>query len=485
MRTLLWFRGKDLRVHDHAALAAALRADDELIPVFVLDPAYFELPLRHEVPHRLQFLLASLRELEQQLEARGSQLLLFRGPAGRTIPELAERLRVDRVFATASVEPNSRARDERLSKVLRVPFKLFKQETLLDPELVLTKSGGPFRVYTPFSRAALTLLEGDLKPKPAPTPEHLPPLPKLALPRRAELPTLESLEIERNPHLHHGGETAGRKRVKSFLTSGIDDYDSARDRMDQAGTSRLSADLHFGTLSIRDVWCALERKQGADADSMKRYRLELLWREFSHYTLWHRPNVLSEPFREDFKEFPWRGSRKQDAREAAADYEAWWRGQTGYPVVDASARQLLREGFVHNRARMITASFLTKHLLISYQRGEAHFLQYLTDGDLAQNNMGWQWSAGCGCDAQPYFRIFNPVTQGQRFDPEGDYVRKYVPELARMPARFIHAPWLAPKDVLQQAGVQLGKNYPLPIVDHASARKRYLLVASDHLKRGA
>jgi deoxyribodipyrimidine photo-lyase len=185
--------------------------------------------------------------------------------------------------------------------------------------------------------------------------------------------------------------------------------------------------------------------------------------------------VMHEPFRREFRGFPWRKSER--------DFEAWWRGSTGYPVVDAAARQLLSEGFVHNRARMISASFLTKHLLISYQRGEAHYLRCLTDGDPAQNNLGWQWSAGTGCDAQPYFRIFNPVTQGERFDPEGDYIRRYVPELRRLPASYIHAPWRAPAKVLEHAGVRLGDNYPAPIVEHESARKRYLLVAGQHLQR--
>jgi deoxyribodipyrimidine photo-lyase len=224
------------------------------------------------------------------------------------------------------------------------------------------------------------------------------------------------------------------------------------------------------------VWhaaaCALERFPAA----LRSFQNELLWREFTHACLWERPELLREPFRPAWKGFPWRFEERE--------WRAWTEGKTGYPVVDAAARQLLREGFVHNRARMIAASFLTKHLLIDYRRGEAHYLALLTDGDWANNNAGWQWSAGCGCDAQPYFRVFNPVTQGQKFDPDGAYVRRYVPELERLPAEHVHQPWLAPAGVLAQAGVALGKTYPAPIVDHAEARKRFLDVAREHLGRG-
>lgn len=467
MRTLLWFRGKDLRVHDHAALHAAARDSRELLPVFVLSRKYFGDAPRLNAPHRVQFMLASLQELAGELADRGSELQVVDGPAERVIVELAERLKVDRVLAIAAREPAARARDQRIAQRLRVPFVRFGQEQLIDPEKVRTGSGGAFRVYTPFARAAREQLH-DVQAFSAP--KRLPPLPAAS-----KLKTVPVPELERtNPRIQPGGERAGRERLRRFLAGPVDDYPIERDRMDHPGTSRISADLHFGTLSPSSVWNALANKQNVADEPRQRYSGELLWREFAHYTLWHSPSVLSEPFRPEFKGFPWRRD--------AAGYEAWWRGTTGYPIVDASARQLLEEGFVHNRARMISASFLCKHLLVSYQRGEVHYLEYLTDGDLAQNNLGWQWSAGCGCDAQPYFRVFNPVTQGQRFDPEGDYVRRYVPELARLPTRHIHSPWSAPAEVLAKAGVRLGQNYPEPIVDHSSARKRFLLVASEHLK---
>jgi len=239
--------------------------------------------------------------------------------------------------------------------------------------------------------------------------------------------------------------------------------------------SRLSADLKFGTLSIRSVWAAAAGAARHAPRAVDKFTSELLWREFTHATLWDRPQLLTQPFRADFVGFPWADDE--------TGWQAWTSGHTGYPVVDAAARQLLAEGFVHNRARMIAASFLTKQLLIHYARGEAHYMKYLTDGDWAQNNAGWQWSAGCGTDAQPYFRVFNPTLQGEKFDPNGDYVRRYVPELRHLPAEFIHRPSEAPSNVLETAGIILGKSYPEPIVDHAMARDRFLKIAQSHLER--
>jgi deoxyribodipyrimidine photo-lyase len=225
---------------------------------------------------------------------------------------------------------------------------------------------------------------------------------------------------------------------------------------------------------VRSIFLGARRALSEAAPSAwERYRAELLWREFSHHTLFDRPELLSKPFRKDFDGFPW--------IEDDEGWHAWAEGRTGYPIVDAAARQLLEEGFVHNRARMIAASFLTKQLAIHYSLGEAHYLRWLTDGDPSQNNMGWQWCAGSGCDAQPYFRIFNPIAQGERFDPDGEYVRRYVPELAALPAKYIHAPFRAPAKVLAEAGVKLGETYPEPGVDLDAARQRFLLMASEHL----
>jgi deoxyribodipyrimidine photo-lyase len=276
-----------------------------------------------------------------------------------------------------------------------------------------------------------------------------------------------------------GGEAAARRRLQRFLSGAGSRYETGRDRMDRDGTSRLSADLKFGTLSVRTVWQAASRRLGGAARDA--FLNELVWREFMHHTIADHPDLASEPFRAEFRDFPWLSPRA-GAATTTASWNAWIKGRTGYPIVDASARQLNAEGFVHNRARMISASFLTKHLLIDYRFGERHYMQLLTDGDWANNNGGWQWAAGCGADAQPYFRVFNPVTQGQRFDPTGAYVRRWIPELARLPDKYLHAPWSAPPDTLRAAGIVLGRDYPCPIVDHADARAHFLDVATSHLR---
>ncbi len=464
MRTIVWFRGKDLRMSDHVPLRQAAAAG-EVIPLFVLDPYFFEPVRARELPHRMQFLLDSLGALAANLETRGTKLLVVPGESVEVVPRLANQWRADRVVAHRWVEPFARERDWRIAAALGTRFQLFEGETLLPPDLLRSGSGRPFNVFTHFARAfrsALPLAE------PLPAPKSLPPPPPLSCTTVA-IPTLSDLGMTRNPNVLPGGEAAARARLRDFLSRGVDSYADRRDRMDLAGTSQLSADLKFGTLAVREVWNRVARESHASAGTTA-FQNELIWREFAYATLWHRPSVLKQPFRPAFANFPWENSESY--------WDAWVAGQTGYPIVDAACRQLEGEGFVHNRARMIAASFLTKHLLVTYQRGEAHYMKYLTDGDWASNNMGWQWSAGCGCDAQPYFRVFNPVTQGEKFDPSGDYVRRWVPELASVPVRFIHKPWEAPNDVLRAAGVELGSNYPRPIVDHRAARERFLQLAS-------
>jgi deoxyribodipyrimidine photo-lyase len=471
-RTLVWFRGKDLRVTDHAPLCSAIEAG-EVVPLFVLDPYFFAPERAQELPHRMQFLLESLAALQKNIEHLGSRLLLVAGRSVDVVPRLARELNVTRVVAQRWTEPFGRERDRRVAEALTtaVPFTLFDGETLMPPETVRNGSGQPFSVFTPFARALRRNLP-EIEPLPAP--KALPPLPADVHLESAPLPSLADLGIIENPRLQRGGERAARERLRAFLDGVVAHYDSQRDRMDLPGTSRLSADLKFGTLSVRSVWAAVARLAPQAPRAVEVYTNELLWREFTHASLWDRPRLLSEPFRPDFKDFPW--------AEDEAGWQAWVSGHTGYPVVDASARQLLAEGFVHNRARMISASFLTKHLLVHYERGEAHYMKYLTDGDWAQNNAGWQWSAGCGTDAQPYFRVFNPTLQGEKFDPNGDYVRRYVPELAQLPAKFIHRPSEAPAKLLEAAGVRLGETYPEPVVDHAMGRDRFLKIAESHLK---
>jgi deoxyribodipyrimidine photo-lyase len=467
MRSIVWFRGKDLRLADHAPLAEAA-ASGEVIPLFVLDPFFFEPERARELPHRIQFLLDSLRALEANLAHLGSRLLVVPGRSLEVVPRLAAQWKADQVLAHRWVEPFGRERDRRIAEALDregIALRLFEGETLLPPGSVRNGQGAMFRVFTPFARAAGIRL--DLAPA-LPAPRALPPVPEGSVFETAPIPTLADLGLSLNPNLQAGGERAARTRLKAFVGGPIVDYGADRDRMDRPGTSRLSADLKFGTLSVRMVWQAAAAA-GA-GESGRRFLNELLWREFSHHLLWEWPELLEQPFRGDFSSFPWRVDE--------AGWQAWAAGRTGYPVVDAAARQLLAEGFVHNRARMVAASFLAKHLLLDYRLGEAHYLKWLTDGDWAQNSAGWQWSAGCGCDAQPWFRIFNPVAQGLKFDPDGAYVKRWVPEVADCPTAFIHEPWKLPR------GRRVSLDYPEPVVDHALARQRFLATAKGHLGRG-
>lgn len=463
MRTLVWFRGKDLRLADHRPLRDAV-ASGEVLPVFVLDPYFFAPAQAQTLPHRMQFLLESLEKLVANIAQLGSRLLLVEGRSVEVIPRLAEQWKVDRVVAHRWTEPLGRERDRRVATALEragIQIHLYEGETLAPPGSILNQNGAMFGVFTPFSRA---FQRDGMIGTPCPAPTSIPPIPLDVKLSEAVLPSLKSLGIQPNARLQSGGEKAGRARMNAFLDLHLSDYSEARNRMDLDGSSRLSADLKFGTVSIRALWHAISERE---TSGTRTYLNELVWREFAYHLLWHRPELLGKPFRKDFEGFPW--------REDGPEWEAWQSGRTGYPVVDAAARQLLATGFVHNRARMITASFLTKHLLQSYRRGEAHFMKWLTDGDWAANNAGWQWSAGCGCDAQPWFRIFNPVLQGEKFDPHGDYVRAWIPELSALDDKWIHAPWEAPESLRRTM------DYPDPIVDHAAARERFLAVAKAHL----
>jgi deoxyribodipyrimidine photo-lyase len=473
VRTLVWFRGKDLRLADHEPLAAA-RAGGEVVPLFVLDPHFFAPDRAARLAPRMQFLLASLAELEASIAAAGSRLLVVPGRSVEVVPRLARELRCDRVVAHRWTEPFARERDRRVAAGLgAIPLELFEGETLAPPETLRNGSGQPFVVYSAFARAFRAQVE---VAAPLPRPRALPPLPAGVDTATVPVPTLADLGLAANPRILPGGEAAGRARLTRFARGHIPGYVAARDDLaDTSGTTRLSADLKFGIVSARTVWTTIAdaRRDPLRRDGADKLLSEILWREFSHATLWDRPDVLTRPFRRAFEGFPWRTDRD--------DFAAWAEGRTGYPVVDAAARQLLAEGYVHNRARMIAASFLAKHLLLDFRMGEAHYLEHLVDGDWAQNDMGWQWSAGCGCDAQPWFRVFHPVLQGQKHDAAGVYVKRWLPELAELPAKHVHAPWEAPPELLARAGVVLGVTYPRPIVDHKLGRARFLDVARAHL----
>jgi deoxyribodipyrimidine photo-lyase len=457
---IAWFR-LDLRLSDNPALTAAGR-HDSVIPVFVWAPDD-EAPWQPGGASRV-WLHQSLAALSGALRARGSHLIVRQGPTVATLRRLAEEAGARAVYWNRRYEPAVAARDSLVEAALRadgIEAASFKAAVLFEPWEISTRAGGPHRVFTPFWRTCLQ--------RPAP-PEPLP-VPRLPDPERwPESLELDALELEPAVDWAGGiraswtpGEAAAARTLDRFLADSIREYADNRDRPDQSGTSRLSPYLHFGELSPRQVWHAVTRRAGPGSEPFLR---QLGWREFGHHLFHYVPETPLRPLRPEFAAFPW-----EDDLEGLA---AWQRGETGYPLVDAGMRQLWETGWMHNRVRMAAASFLVKDLLLPWQEGARWFWDTLVDADLANNTLGWQWIAGCGADAAPFFRIFNPVTQGERFDPKGDYVRRFVPELAALPAEWIHRPWQAPPTVLRAAGVELGHAYPRPLVDHAEARRRAL-----------
>jgi deoxyribodipyrimidine photo-lyase len=433
----------------------------DVVTVHVLDPTEYSPHVIAQSTLRVAHKRAALEELATNLAERGGRLLVLHGSAESVLPRFVEEHGIDQVFALRAGSPADRATVAKLERALKVPLRLFDGQTLFAPGEIRNGSGMPYRVFTPFARSAKRAL---VLQRPLPLPRRLPPPPASisstdrGLPRLADLPRVDA------------GERAALARLRAFVGGPLLDYDQGRDRLGIPGTSRLSADLACGALSPRQIVHAVTTA-APPSPSRDRFIDQLLWREFAYATLWENPELLTEPFQRKFVGFPW--------RDDDASFELWARGLTGYPVVDAAARQLLVEGFVHNRARMIAASFLAKDLLVDFRKGERHYLRLLVDGDVAINDLGWQWSSGTGCDAQPYYRIFNPVNQGRKFDPDGDYVRKYVPELARLPTRYVHAPWEASTVELAALGFRLGKDYPVPMVLQKESRRRFLTLAAE------
>lgn len=466
---LVWFR-RDLRLSDHAALSEAVASGRPVVPVFVFDEAAAGAWTLGGASR--WWLHHSLAAHAQAISEIGGRLVLRRGKTAEALLDLVEETGADAVFCSRGYEPWASAlerevRDELASKA--VNLKRFAGQLLHDPDRLLTKAETPFKVYTPFWRQ-LASHDGFGRPRSAPA--------RIPLPKR--VPKSDRLDdwglLPTRPDWAGGlraawtpGETAAKKRLSQFLSDAVQRYASARDRPDVAGTSRLSPHLAFGEISVRQCWWAATSrsgKSGRGEKGIETFLKELAWREFSAHLLHHWPLFPDEPFREEFAAFPWRPDKTL--------LRAWQRGKTGYPIVDAGMRELWTTGYMHNRVRMITASFLIKHLLQPWQDGEAWFWDTLVDADLASNAANWQWVAGSGADAAPYFRIFNPIKQGETFDPEGHYVRRWVPELGKLPAAVIHAPWRASEDVLAVAGVEIGHTYPAPLVDHSEARARAL-----------
>ncbi|NLI45261.1 MAG: deoxyribodipyrimidine photo-lyase [Chloroflexi bacterium] len=458
----IWWIRRDLRLTDNLALQAAFEAGGAFVPVFVLDPTLLARPAER----RQAFLFAGLRSLQADLRALGSGLVIRRGDPVQEIPRLAEELGGAPVFAEEDASPYARERDRAVGA--RATLSLLPGVGAHAFGAVVKNDGNPYTVFTPFSRAWKAL--------PFPSPQAGKPL---SLPA---LPALASGEIPALPAPAHfpAGEQEAQRRLESFLDGPIYAYRSQRDRMDLEGTSALSPYLRFGMLSPRQAAQAARAAMADARDEDSRagaetWLNELIWREFYLSILWHFPQVLSESFVPAGKNIRWRA--------APQDLADWQAGRTGYPVVDAGIRQLATTGWMHNRARMICASFLVKHLLINWQEGERWFMQQLIDGDPASNNGGWQWTAGTGTDAAPYFRVFNPVLQGLKFDPQGDYVRRWVPELAGVPDRYIHTPWEMPAELEGAARCRVGVDYPLPIVEHNLARARVLSVYQQAFQR--
>jgi len=472
---ILWYT-RDLRLNDHPALQAAARAGP-VVPVFILsDNAASGWPLGGA---SRWWLAQSLRALAEDLAAKGSKLILRRGDPAAVLPALADEVGAEAVYWSRAYEPNLVRAQEGVRAALEaagVAVKRFGGRILYEPENVATKDGAPYKVFTPFYKAILARgSPSGLLSAPAhiAAPDNWPQSDKM------ETWGLEPTKPDWAGGLRATwtpGEQGARKRLSWFLDEAAAAYDEMRDRPDIDGTSRMSPHLTWGEISPRQIWHAAEpRAVSGAAKGVESFLSEVVWREFSYHMLFHWPDLPDTSWREAFRDFPW--DEDQQA------LRAWQRGQTGYPIVDAAMRQLYEIGWMHNRCRMIAASFLIKDLLIPWQRGEEWFWDTLVDADLASNAAGWQWAAGSGADAAPYFRIFNPVKQGERFDPQGDYVRQYVPELAKMPAKHIHAPWTAPESVLRDADVRLGESYPRPMVDHGEARKR-ALAAFQRIKAG-
>jgi len=457
---VIWFRN-DLRLADNPALNAAIATGLAVLPVFIQVPEEgSQWPLGGATKWWLHH---SLKKLNESLVKCGSKLIVRSGNASEILLALVEEANVRRIFWNRLYEPESIARDSDLKSKLQVSgvqVESFNGSLLFEPWEVRTGEGKPFQVFTPFWRACLAAN---------------PPSPPISAPKNVRSPerwpvslSIDDLMLEPTIDWAAGiremwtpGEQGAMQRLHNFTIDHMPKYACQRDNPANEGTSRLSPHMHFGEISPRQIWHEL-----IPLPSSGPYLRQVIWREFAHYMLYHHPRTPQEPFRAEFRNFPWRAD--------AAKLQAWTRALTGYPLVDAGMRELWHTGWMHNRVRMVVASFLVKHLLQPWQEGAAWFWDTLVDADLANNTFGWQWVAGCGADAAPYFRIFNPMLQSKKFDPNGDYIRRWVPELRGLSNDSIHEPWLATVFELADAGIKLGVSYPYPIIDHVAARNAAL-----------
>jgi deoxyribodipyrimidine photo-lyase len=459
MTAIVWF-SRDLRVHDHPALRAALDSCERAITVFCFDDRL--LRGRHASGPRAQFLLESLDDLDGSLQKRGGGLLIRHGQPERELAALAGEVDATEVHASADVSPFARRRERRVRQVLgRQGIELHAHpgmNVVDDLDGPRTKAGDPYKVFSPFHRSWAREPRREVLG----APRELTSLPRgLA---KGRIPSLKALGLEQEVDSPaRGGEARGRERLRRFLDGGAAGYASGQDDLAGNRTSRLSPYLHFGCVSPREVEQRLPRGRGPAA-----FQRQLCWRDFHHHVLLHFPRNARSEFKAEY-----RGAIRWS--HAKRPFEAWCEGRTGFPLVDAAMRQLRSEGWIHNRARLVVASFLTKDLGIDWRWGERHFMRLLVDGDEANNNGNWQWIASVGTDPQPVFRrIYNPARHQERYDPEGSYVRRYVPELREVPDKYLSEPAKMPEEVQRQAGCLIGSDYPEPIVDHAIAREEAL-----------
>jgi deoxyribodipyrimidine photo-lyase len=477
MTTTIYLFRNDLRLSDLPGLAAAA-AGGPVLPVYILD----EDSAGERAPGGAScwWLHHSLRTLAADIEAGGGQLLLRRGNTANCLRQLVHASGAGAIHFSRSYSPWETALEQQLRREFdsELTVKRFPGVLLYEPEHIANKAGEPFKVFTPFWRHCRRQHE------PGPPPRAAGPITWAPVPDNSDLLADWAL-LPRDPDwaahwpsLWTPGTAGARRTLEKFLRHSIHNYASGRDRPAEEATSRLSPHLRFGEISPREVWHKareLVARNPELQEQVDKFLSELGWREFSYHLLYHFPTIPELPFKAQFAEFPWLGNQAQLC--------AWQRGQTGYPVVDAGMRELWHTGYMHNRMRMVTASFLTKHLLTHWRAGERWFWDTLVDADPASNSCSWQWVAGSGADASPYFRIFNPVIQGEKFDAGGDYVRRWVPEIAALPDRYLHRPWEAPAAVLSKANIVLGQDYPLPIVDHRAARES-ALAAYQQIRNG-
>ena len=474
-RSLVWFR-RDLRADDHAALHHALLRSKQVFCVFIFDTAILESLPRHD--RRVAFIHGSLVDLDQQLRTLSGQedtgLLVRQGEPTACLQQLVTELGIQAVFTHHDDEPYALKRDTAVKGVLAnlgASFVSFKDHVVFERSEILTQNGQPYGVFTPYKNnwlkkvTAADLAEKHVKPSAsqlAPVPEAL----------RRPMPSLEEIGFEGVDlaALHIQAGSSGAQLLLKDFVKRISQYQQTRDFPSVKGPSYLSVHLRFGTVSTRRLArlaypLAIEGDAGAQT-----WLGELIWRDFYHQILHHHPRVVKQSFKPVYDAIDW-----ETGKEAKQLFAAWCEGRTGYPLVDAAMAQINQTGYMHNRLRMVVACFLVKDLGIDWRWGEQYFAQQLIDFDLAANNGGWQWASSSGCDAQPYFRIFNPISQSEKFDSQGKFIRRYLPQLAALPNDAIHAPWLAKPLVLEAANVTLGKTYPLPIVDHAKARLKTLM----------